>query len=174
MAEDDINLHAVLATAPPGQRERIVAFSVIAISILTMVAVTPFARTPLAEIKPFIPAYQAALTINDLITAVLLFGQFARLRSRAMLVLACGYVFNTLIIMPHTLSFPGLFAPAGLLGSGPQTTAWLYSFWHGGFAAFVLAYAVVERRGYTTSQVRIPVERAIFSARERLPPSSWR
>ena len=25
----------------------------------------------------------------------------------------------------HALTVPGLFAPAGLLGAGPQTTAWL-------------------------------------------------
>jgi hypothetical protein len=41
----------------------------------------------------------------------------------------------------HALSFPGLFAPAGLLGAGPQTTAWLYMFWHSGFSLFVMAYA---------------------------------
>jgi signal transduction histidine kinase len=160
--EDDSNLPAVLAAAPPARHERLVAFAVIAISILTLVVVTPFARTPLAEIKPFIPAYQAALMINDLITAVLLLGQFARLRSRAMLVLGCGYLFNTLIIISHTLSFPGLFAPGSLLGSGPQTTAWLYTFWHGGFALFVLAYALLERQGYASSQVRMSSVQAIL------------
>ena len=29
----------------------------------------------------------------------------------------------------------------GLLGGGPQTTAWLYMFWHGGFPLLVIAYA---------------------------------
>jgi hypothetical protein len=33
-----------------------------------------------------------------------------------------------------------------VLGGGPQTTAWLYVFWHGGFALFVLAYALLRRR----------------------------
>jgi signal transduction histidine kinase/CheY-like chemotaxis protein len=40
------------------------------------------------------------------------------------------------------LSFPGLFSPAGLIGSGPQTTAWLYFLWHGGFPVFVAGYAL--------------------------------
>ena len=44
------------------------------------------------------------------------------------------------------MSFPGLFTESGLLGSGPQTTAWLYCFWHGGFALFVIAYAWVAGR----------------------------
>jgi hypothetical protein len=33
-----------------------------------------------------------------------------------------------------------------LLGAGPQTTAWLYVFWHGGFPLFVIAYAWLSRR----------------------------
>lgn len=162
MPEADAQLQAVLASAPPGRLERMVALAVVLISALTVILFTPFARTPLGEIKPFIPAYQAALMINDLITAVLLFGQFARVRSRAMLVLACGYLFNTLIIVSHTLSFPGLFAPNGLLGAGPQTTAWLYVFWHGGFALFVLAYAVLIGRDSNASQIRISSAAAIL------------
>jgi|HubBroStandDraft_6_1064221.scaffolds.fasta_scaffold3156707_1 hypothetical protein len=38
----------------------------------------PAARIPLQKIGAFIPAYEAALSISDLLTAVLLFGQFAR------------------------------------------------------------------------------------------------
>ena len=33
-------------------------------------------------------------------------------------------------------------APAGLLGAGPQSTAWLYMFWHGGFPVAVAAGTV--------------------------------
>jgi Membrane-associated sensor, integral membrane domain len=61
------------------------------------------------------------------------------------LILASGYLFDALIIVPHTLSFPGAFTSSGLLGAGEQTTAWLYVFWHGGFPLFVIAYAVVRR-----------------------------
>src|SRR5579872_6937873 len=51
------------------------------------------------------------------------------------------------MIVPHALSFPGLLTPAGWLGAGAQTTAWLYMFWHGGFAVFVTAYALLRHRG---------------------------
>ena len=46
----------------------------------------------------------------------------------------------------HGLSFPGLFAPGGVLGAGPQTTAWLYFLWHGGFPLFVFAYIHLKDR----------------------------
>src|SRR6202043_1280557 len=95
-----------------------------------------------------IPSYESALAINDLITAVLLFAQFSILRSRALLVLACGYLFTAAMVVVHVLTFPGLFSPTGLLGAGPQSTAWLYMFWHGGFPLTVIAYALTfQSRG---------------------------
>jgi signal transduction histidine kinase/CheY-like chemotaxis protein len=135
-----------LSTMPTGATERRVALAVVVLSVLTFAAAAPFARVPLARISAFIPAYEAALAINDLITAVLLFGQFTQLRSRALLALASGYLFDALIMVPHALSYPGVFADAGLLGAGPQTTAWLYMFWHGGFPLFVVAYALLDGR----------------------------
>jgi len=101
--------------------------------------------------------YESALFFNDLITAVLLFGQFIQLRARALLVLAAGYLFDAAIIVPHALTFPGAFSSTGLLGAGAQTTAWLYTFWHGGFPLFVLAYAFLRARD-------LPAESADSSA----------
>src|SRR6185503_4666778 len=77
----------------------------------------------------------------------------------ALLILATGYLFDALIIIPHALSFPGLFAPTGWLGAGSQTTAWLYMFWHGGFPLFVIAYAGLRR----ADQVRLAAWSARFA-----------
>jgi response regulator RpfG family c-di-GMP phosphodiesterase len=78
------------------------------------------------------------------ITAVLLLGQYTILRAPALLVLGCAYVFSASMAVLHALSFPGLFAKAGLLGAGPQTTAWIYFLWHAGFPLFVIAYALLR------------------------------
>jgi len=85
------------------------------------------------------------------VTAVLLFGQFSILRSRALLVLACAYLFTALTVAAHMMSFPGLFAEGGLLGAGTQTTAWLYMFWHGGFSLLVAGYALLPRPAADTA-----------------------
>src|ERR1700710_620533 len=138
--------HALTDVAP-GRTANIVAVSVIAVSLLTVAVLGPIARTPLLQLDAFIPAYEAALAIIDLITVFLLFAQFSREKSASLLMLCCGYLFNTLIIICHALTFPGVFAPSGLLGAGAQTTAWLYLFWHGGFALSVLGYAVLARQG---------------------------
>jgi Membrane-associated sensor, integral membrane domain len=78
-----------------------------------------------------------------------LFSQVSFIRSRALFVLATGYPFTALIIIPHTLTYPGAFTPTGLLGAGVQSTAWLYIFWHLGFPLALLVYAWLKDEKYT-------------------------
>jgi hypothetical protein len=134
-----------LSTALATRREKRVALAIAAIALVAFLVTVPFVRLPLAKMPAFIPSYEAALFFIDLITAVLLFDQFFRVRSGGILFLASGYLFDAFIIVPHALSFPGAFAPTGLLGAKEQTTAWLYVFWHGGFPLFVLCYALWGR-----------------------------
>jgi diguanylate cyclase (GGDEF)-like protein len=133
---------AFLSSLPAERGERRFAWAVIATSTLVFLVLAPFAKVPLLPLPAFIPIYQSAQLINDLITAVFLLGQRNFSRSNALGLLAGGYLFNALMSSVHALTFPGLFAPGGLLGAGPQTTAWLYMFWHGGFPLFVIAYAI--------------------------------
>ena len=137
---------ATLSTLPARRADRRLAITVAIASAVIFLAAAPFAKRPLAQVPAFLPLYQSALVVNDLITALLLYGQFRIMRSRALLALASGYLFCALMAVFHLLSFPGLFAPAGLIGAGPQTTAWLYFFWHGGFPVFVVAYALLKNR----------------------------
>ena len=133
-----------LSTLPAGRGGTRLAVAVVLVSVAVFLAAAPFAKLQLAPVPAFIPALASALVVNDLITAVLLFGQFAYVRSRALLVLACGYLFTTFMTVAHALTFPGVFSPTGLLGAGQQTTAWLYAFWHGGFPLMVVAYALLK------------------------------
>lgn len=136
----------LLSTLAAGTHERKLALGTVLVSLFLFVAAVPFAKQPLTPVSAFIPIYESVLVINDLITAVLLFGQFRILGSRALLALACGYLFTALMTVVHAMSFPGLFAPTGLLGAGSQSTAWLYAFWHGGFPLFVIVYALLKGR----------------------------
>src|ERR1700704_6531717 len=133
-----------LSTLPAERGERRLALAAVLASVAVFLAAAPFAKLSLTQIGAFIPIYESALVINDLITAVLLFGQFGILRSRAVLVLACGYLLTAFMAVAHALTFPGLFSATGLLGAGPQSTAWLYMLWHGGFPLFVIAYALLK------------------------------
>lgn len=131
-----------VSTMRPTTRQRRTALAVACAALLVVACLAPFAALQLPAVPAFLPSYQSALVVFDLVTSVLLFGQYRLLRHRGLLLLACGYVFSALLAVAHALSFPGLFAPGGAIGAGPQTTAWLYFFWHAGFAAFILAYGL--------------------------------
>src|SRR5262245_56444108 len=133
-----------LSTMPATRRDRMAALTVVGVSAVLFVCAVPFAGVPLPPVPAFVASYQSALALNDLITAVLLFSQFAISRSRALLLLASGYLFTATAAVAHALTFPGLFAPGGLLGAGSQTTVWLYMIWHGGFPLLVLGYSLLK------------------------------
>jgi two-component system sensor histidine kinase/response regulator len=152
---------AFLSTLPATSTEKSLGVAVVLASLVVFLAAVPFAKYQLAPVFAFIPMYQSALVVNDLVTAVLLFGQFSILRSRAVLVLASGYLFTAVMAFAHALTFPGLFAPTGLLGAGPQTTAWLYMFWHGGFPLLVIVYSFTKQRA--ASNRAAPASRAVLA-----------
>ncbi|MEH2502509.1 PAS domain S-box-containing protein [Bradyrhizobium sp. AZCC 1578] len=163
-----------LSTMKATRGDRTAALAVVGFSAVLFACAVPFAGVPLAPVPAFVASYQSALAINDLITAVLLFSQFAMTRSRGLLLLASGYLFTAMAAIVHALTFPGLFAPGGLLGAGPQTTVWLYMVWHGVFPLLVLGYALLkatdneEMRGsagtaVVTSIVAVSVAMAAFT-----------
>ena len=133
-----------LSTLPATRGARMLAAMVALTSLAVFLLAAPFAKTPLMQVWAFIPLYESALVTSDLITAALLFGQFGILRSKALLTLACAYLFTAFMTIAHALTFPGTFSAGGLLGAGPQSTAWLYMLWHGGFPLFIMAYALFK------------------------------
>lgn len=135
-----------LSTLRPERRERQLAIGAVVISVAVLVAAAPFARLQLPAVWPFIPIYESALVICDLLTAALLIGQYSILRSSSLLVLAGAYLLSGFMAIAHLMSFPGLFSATGLLGAREQTTAWLYMLWHGAFPLVVIAYALLKRR----------------------------
>jgi signal transduction histidine kinase/CheY-like chemotaxis protein len=148
-----------LSILPAQPSEHRVALGVVLASMAISLVAAPLAKVQLPRIDAFIPIYESALILTDLITATLLFGQFSILRSRGMLLLACGYLFTALMVIAHMLSFPGLFAEHGLLSAGPQTTAWLYMFWHGGFPLLVMGYALQPTAG---DKIKLPTRFAMI------------
>ena len=141
MADDPIASHpSSLATAPPAAGDRRWSVTVVAVTLAGLVFVAPYSGVAMPRLAAFIPSYESALAILDLVTSVLLLSQFTILRRWSLLVLASAYLFDTLLVAAHALSFPGVFAQVGLFGDA-QTTAWLYVFWHVGFPILVGAYA---------------------------------
>jgi signal transduction histidine kinase len=146
----------VLSGQPADARSQFSALVVVLLSMAIFVAIAPLAKYKLGAHPVFIPLNQTALIINDVITALLLLLQLRVTRSSALVVLACGYVYTALMATAHLLTFPGVFTPAGLLGAGTQTTAYLFVFWHSGFPLAVIAYIFLKRKAARVPAGRMP------------------
>jgi hypothetical protein len=120
VTEDDF---FVLSSLPPSRAQKRLAIAVVlGILIVFFIITGPLSSVHPGPIAAFVPAYLTAMFVNDSITAILLFAQFSNLRSRAILVIASGYVFTALVLVPYILTFPGVFVSGGLMG-GLQSSA---------------------------------------------------
>ncbi len=139
----------------PTARQRRLTLVLAAAVLIATGIIAPFGAVQLRRIDGFIPATESAIVITDFFTAVLLFSQSRIVGSRGLLLLASGYLFSALMVVPHLLTFPGAFAPSGLLGAGLSTTAWLFIFWHLGLPVSVIGYAYLidERRALAPSAI---------------------
>ncbi len=134
----------ILSTVSPGAAQKRLALAVALglLIVFVLIAAGPLGSIQTEPVAAFVPAYATAMFVCDSITAILLFVQFSILRSRAILVIASGYLFTALILIPWILAFPGVFAPnVGLIG-GLQTTSWLYFSQHAGLPLFAIWYAL--------------------------------
>jgi signal transduction histidine kinase len=139
----------------PTVRQRRLTLALAAVVLIATAIIAPFGAVQLRRIDGFIPAAESAIIVGDFFTSVLLFSQSRVVGSRGLLLLASGYLFSALIVVAHLLTFPGAFAPSGLLGAGLSTAAWLFIFWHFGLPVSVIGYAYLidERRTLTRSTI---------------------
>ncbi len=136
--------HFILLSLPPSGPQKRLAFALLfGILAIYFIAVGPLSDIPPYPIAAFIPSYTTAMFVTEALTAILLFAQFSILRVRAILVIASGYLFTAVILIPWILTFPGVFGSTSLIG-GTQSTVWLYVFWHAGFPMFVIGYALLK------------------------------
>ena len=134
-----------ITNLPPTSAQRRFALVIVVLQFVACAVIAPIPAT-VPRIDGFIPFILAIIFVADLITAVLLFSQASFSASRALLVLANGYLFSALIVIPHALTFPGAFMPKGLLGAGVSSSGWINAFWHFGFIVAVGGYTCLKDR----------------------------
>ena len=141
-----------MATEPADrQQQRAAALLCVATAVATL-CLLPFAASPGPAITGpaitgFVLINQTALVIAYALSAWVLFAQFRRGRSVPLLLAAGGTLCTAAIVLLQLLSFPGVVAGGRLLGKGPETTTWLWTFWHVGPPLCALAYALALRSG---------------------------
>ena len=137
------NAFLVTAPAPLGARRRA---SAVAIALFVVFcALIPFARIPLPRIEAFNSIFESVFALNNLVAASFLLVAFRRSRLRAVLGLASGYLFTSLLAVPLMLTSPGVFSTGGPPNPDPQINAWLDTFRNAGFPLFVICYALLRR-----------------------------
>ena len=134
----------ILSSLPPSKEQKRLALVVLLGLLAVIVVVTgPLSHLRTSPVPAFLPIYVTTMIATDAITAILLFTQFVIMRSRAILVIAIGYGFTALVLVPYLLTFPGLFAATGVI-DGPLSTAWFFILWRTGFPSFVIGYALLK------------------------------
>lgn len=147
----------ITATAP----QRRAAVSVVIALVITTAFVAPFANTQLGRVDAFVPVLQTVLATADVITAVLLLAQYVILPQRALLAVAAAYLCSASFAFLQTLSFPGGYAPAGLIGDGTNTSAWFFVFWHVTYPLGILIYTLSKDAPVPTMRLDRSAEAAI-------------
>jgi hypothetical protein len=115
------------------------------LTIAAVGAVAPFRDLPLGRIHGFVPAADLVQLVAEAIICALLYAEGAATRSRALCALASGYLFMAVLVVPHMLTFPGAFAPEGLLGAGVNTTVWLSSLRRVAFPTAAILYLLLKK-----------------------------
>jgi signal transduction histidine kinase len=134
----------IVSTLPPTAAQVRVALGVLSgIVAIVAIATGPLSHWQTSPAPAVLPMYVTTMIVTDCLTAVLLLAQFVVLRSRAIIVIATGYAFAALVLIPYLLTFPGLFGVAGSI-AGPLSTAWFFVLWRSGFPLFVIGYALVK------------------------------
>jgi len=143
----DHDLPMVVALMPYTPRHRAMAIGVVASVLAVSALVAPFESLQIGRMDSFLPAVQTVMSAADLLTATLLFAQYSVQPHRALLVIASGYIFAGSFAFLQTLSFPGSYAPNGLIGDVYNTPAWFFVLWYTTFPLSILSYALLKDRG---------------------------
>ncbi|KVD14702.1 hypothetical protein WI81_17060 [Burkholderia ubonensis] len=155
--------------------------------LLTLGIAAPHANVALPAVEPFMPMCALTVFTTAGIAAFFLGAQFAVTRQPVLGALGGAYAFTALAVALQLLTFPGVFAPHGLLGALPQSAAWMWIFWHAGFPSFVLlalfarermartAISAQRMRGWTIALIGGPAATAallcLLALNVPLPPA---
>ena len=97
---------------------------------------------------PLIPGisafFAAGVFVTELATAFLLVVRFREVRTWSLLLLACAYLYSSLMALPYVLTFPGaMLRDAAVIGTS-QSVAWIFILWILGFASLGFVAVIAE------------------------------
>lgn len=159
MADGHKDWPLLLSSAPASPGHRRTAVVVGLLILVAFIATVPIAQRELVRFPGIILIQNTIAFLSDAITASLLFGQYAVSRSRALCILAFGYLFTALMAVSHALSFPEVFSATGLING----TSWLYPVWHAVLPSSIVVFALRRPDEYPRAAVRSATGAIVFT-----------
>ncbi|AEK63239.1 GGDEF domain-containing protein [Collimonas fungivorans] len=129
------------ATRQASSRQRRRALWVCVGIVLGTLLLLPAAAVMGPRVPAFLPSYQTATVVAYIIITYLIFAHYRATRTLDLLYIGAACFYCAGIFLLQFLALPDMFLPQGALLGGPQTTIWLWFFWHAGLALGILAYA---------------------------------
>jgi signal transduction histidine kinase len=147
MDEPEVTIRAdglfVSSNTPPSRTEKWLAFTFVAGLVAAFAAINYFADRRPHPIPGFALAFSTTMFVCDTVAAILLFAQFVVVRSLGLLLAGNAYALTAFVLIPYTMTFPGIIGPEPVLGS-IQSAAFLYTTWHTGFCVYIFAYGLLK------------------------------
>ncbi len=124
-----------LLDEPATIRDRRISSALIALLVVATVAASPF-HGQVLRVPAFIPAFAGITGTADAIAAAMLLRLYRVDGTPVLLAMAAAYALNAFLIVPYTLTFPGVIDARGFLGN-EQSAAWLWTLWHASFPLLI-------------------------------------
>jgi diguanylate cyclase (GGDEF)-like protein len=158
----DAKLEATLADTSPSLAQRRNA-TIVSLS-LALAAGLMYANAKSAgpQLPTFAVAFYPVLAGIYLLIALLIDAEARWHCSAALVILAEAFLFVFAAVVAYLVVFPGAFARQGLVGATPHSSLWMWMFWHFGFAALIVAYAVLDTRKPRMSERTIRLCRLVL------------
>ena len=137
-------------------RSRQSAFAAAVILVAAGAAAALLGRQAGPQLPQVLPLLTGLVIATGLLTAYVMFLEFAYVRERWLAILATSYAFVALLAVAYLMMFPGVFSAAGLFGASPTSSLILWLVWHAAFPALALLTVLARRAGGTIAPQTVP------------------
>jgi signal transduction histidine kinase/FixJ family two-component response regulator/HPt (histidine-containing phosphotransfer) domain-containing protein len=133
-----------ISTEPASENQVTAAIGVVIVLVALIAAALGVASDPGPFIPAFVPIFLTLIATMDGLTAILLLSQGRVSGDRALVVVAMAYLFAGCMAFAQIITFPGVLSETGLF-AGPQSSVWLWVFWHASFPILLIISALMSR-----------------------------